>query len=166
MQTQAYFEDIQYHIKHELGKAKASIYIAVAWFTDEELFEILCRKTNDGVSVDLMLMDDEINNGSGIDYGRLGGQAFQTRASTNKTSANASSGYGKVWKINGANQNGILMHNKFCVIDGETVINGSYNWTNKAKQNHESITVIYEAPDLARQFIAEFNAIKEKHFGY
>lgn len=147
MTTQAYFEDIQHHIKHELSKAKSSIYIAVAWFTDNELFDILCHKAQNGLSIELMLMDDDINNGSGINYEKLAGK-------------NA-----KVWKISTTNENSNLMHNKFCVIDGETVINGSYNWTNKAKQNHESITVIYEATDLARQFISEFSAIKEKYFG-
>ena len=65
MITQAYFEDIQHHIKYELEKAKNSIYIAVAWFTDNELFDILCQKADKGVSVELMLMDDEINNGFG-----------------------------------------------------------------------------------------------------
>ena len=159
MITQAYFENIQYHIKLELEKAKNSIYIAVAWFTDGELFDILCRKAEDGVSVELMLMDDEINNGSGIDYGRLGVTPPQPSPWQGREKC------GKVWKIGGERSDGNLMHNKFCVIDGETVINGSYNWTNRAKQNYESITVIYEATDLARQFITEFGAIKEKYFG-
>ena len=80
MITQAYFEDIQYHIKKELIKAKFSIYIAVACFTDGELFDVLCRKAEDGVDVELMLMDDEINNWSGIKYGRLGVEARVTNA--------------------------------------------------------------------------------------
>jgi len=42
MQTQAYFEDIQRQIKIELREAKESIFVAVAWFTDPELFELLC----------------------------------------------------------------------------------------------------------------------------
>src|ERR1700690_433213 len=69
MITQAYFKDIQHHIKKELEKAKNTIYIAVAWFTDSELFEILCKKVKDGVSVELMLMNDWINNGSRINFG-------------------------------------------------------------------------------------------------
>jgi hypothetical protein len=39
MQTQAYFDDIQLHILHELRKASSSIHIAVAWFTDPDIFE-------------------------------------------------------------------------------------------------------------------------------
>ena len=191
MITQAYFEDIQHHIKKELNKATNSIYIAVAWFTDSELFDILCRKAEDGVSVELMLMDDDINRGSGIDYTRLSAISFQQSAKqTISINRDANSRHteksvqalagtsrqpndeartlrrtSRVWKISTAGENGNLMHNKFCVIDGETVINGSYNWTNRAKQNYESITVIYEATELAKQFITEFGNIKEKYFG-
>ena len=89
MITQAYFEDIQHHIKKELNKAKSSIYIAVAWFTDSELFEILCRKAEDGVSVELMLMDDNINRGSGINYSKLSAISIQQSAKVDKMTANS-----------------------------------------------------------------------------
>ena len=35
-----------------------------------------------------------------------------------------------------------LMHHKFCVIDRSTVITGSYNWSFRAQENEENITVI------------------------
>ncbi|MDR1897517.1 MAG: phospholipase D-like domain-containing protein [Prevotellaceae bacterium] len=56
------------------------------------------------------------------------------------------------------------MHNKFCVIDEEIVISGSYNWTNKAKQNHESITIIRDK-ELACQFLKEFKNMQVQYFG-
>ena len=34
------------------------------------------------------------------------------------------------------------MHNKFCLIDGITVISGSYNWTYGARLNKENVIVI------------------------
>ena len=49
-----------------------------------------------------------------------------------------------------------LMHNKFCVIDLEKVIHGSYNWTNKAQYNNETISIIdnrLEAKKFAEQFL-------------
>jgi len=109
MQTQAYFEDIQHYIKKELSKASQSIYIAVAWFTDNDLFKILCEKAASGIGVELIIMDDAINRRSGIDFNLPG---------NNKS---------KVWKIRSTKNDDTLMHNKFCIIDGETVINGSYN---------------------------------------
>jgi len=145
MQTQAYFENIQEQIIHELTKAKCSVVIAVAWFTDYELFNLICKLANQGVGIQLLLMNDEINNHCGIAYEQL------------KTVG------GKVWKIGNGN-NDSLMHNKFCVIDEQVVINGSYNWTNKAKQNYESITVIQDA-ELAYQFSCEFEQLKKQYFG-
>lgn len=53
MQTQAYFEDIQLQILHELRKASISIHIAVAWFTDPVIFAQLCQKAGSGVRVEL-----------------------------------------------------------------------------------------------------------------
>jgi len=82
MQTQAYFENIQNHILSEIEQAHSSIQLAVAWFTDENLFKALCGKARKGVAIELMIMSDEINNSCGINYDLL---------------CNAG---GKVWKIN------------------------------------------------------------------
>lgn len=143
MNTQAYFDNIQKYILEELKKSHHSVIVSVAWFTDSELFQSLCLKARQGIQVELMLMNDEINNDSSLNYDLL---------------VNAG---GKIWKISA---DGNLMHNKFCVIDKKTIINGSYNWTNKARQNHESITIIEDA-ELAIQFIQEFDKLKTKYFG-
>lgn len=143
-QTQAYFDDIQLHILHELGKATDSITIAVAWFTDSEIFELLCQKAQDGVSVKLLITNDQINAKSGLDYNRL-----RSLGAT-------------VEMIGSGGKKQPLMHNKFCVIDAETVITGSYNWTYMAQQHDENITIIKEASELAQQFIIEFNQILKR----
>jgi hypothetical protein len=146
MKTQAYFDNIQEYIKAELYLSKYSIKIAVAWFTDNELFNIIYNKAMQGITVELIIMNDDINNSCGIIFSELQNIG------------------GKVWLIGNNGESNTLMHNKFCVIDNKTVINGSYNWTNKAQRNHESITVV-EDEDLALQFITEFKHIKEKYFG-
>jgi len=147
MKTQAYFEKIHEVIKGEINKANKSLYIAIAWFTDDELFELLVEKANKGIIVELIILDDEINNQSRINYEQLNLKK------------------GKLWQISNNSRQKPLMHNKFCVIDEQTVINGSYNWTRKAKSNHESITVISESPELALDFLEEFKNIKDKYFG-
>jgi hypothetical protein len=147
MQTQAYFDDIQLHILHELRKAASSIHIAAAWFTDPDLFEQLCLKAGSGVRVELLIANDSINRKSGIPYNTL-------------------QDYGGMFMMVGDNKkNSTLMHNKFCVIDNETVITGSYNWSRKAQQNNENITVISEHPELAQQFLEEFESLVERHSG-
>lgn len=59
MKTQAYFENIQRKINNELEKSKNSIQIAIAWFTDAELFRTLCFKANQGITIELLLMNGE-----------------------------------------------------------------------------------------------------------
>lgn len=147
MHTQAYFDGIQLRILDELRKATTSIHIAVAWFTDPEIFEQLCQKAGSGVRVELIVVNDSINRKSGIEHERLRdlGGVFMMVGDKKKSSA--------------------IMHNKFCVIDGATVITGSYNWSRQAQQNSENITVISDHPELAQQFIQEFELIFDRHFG-
>jgi len=44
METQAFFEKIQDRIIEEILKAKSSIHIAVAWFTDNDIFNAIYKK--------------------------------------------------------------------------------------------------------------------------
>jgi hypothetical protein len=43
MQLQAYFCDIQQAITRHLETAQDEILAAVAWFTDREMFDVLCQ---------------------------------------------------------------------------------------------------------------------------
>lgn len=144
MQTQAHFENIQPQIIKELQTAKESIYVAVAWFTDPELFQLLCTKSGQGVKVNLLLLNDEINNHEnyGLDFGKLG----ETGGQVNLIGSTAE-----------------MMHNKFCVIDRSIVITGSYNWTRRARNNDENITITKNSDGLALDFITEFQRLKKKY---
>ncbi len=144
--VEAHFDNIKQVISDELKTAKHSVYVAVAWFTDKDLFQLLKQKSLSGVEIKLLILGDEINNNSGIDYAQLNG--------------NNSHAY-----IIASNDTSNLMHHKFCVVDGKTVITGSYNWSYKARQNDENITVTRDHAELASQFIAQFKNIVEKYFG-
>lgn len=142
MQTEALFEQIADRLSLELSQATDSIYIAVAWFTNVRLFDILVDKARQGVSVSLMVSNDFINRKSKIDYHRLNIAGS------------------KVMIGNGDQD---LMHNKFCVIDCYTVITGSYNWSYKAEKNHENITITKGDTLLARQFVDQFNKLLNRY---
>jgi hypothetical protein len=145
MITQAYFEDIQPRIIKELYNAKKSIFVAVAWFTDDELYSILCDKTKSGLTVSVLLLNDEINtSGFGLDLEKLKDVS------------------GEIHLIGSKDE---MMHNKFCVIDQETVITGSYNWTKKAQSNDENITITKGSKELATDFILEFQRLRKKYIG-
>ncbi len=44
----AYFDDIRQQILKELAKSQSSINVAVAWFTNHNLFDMLCNKIKEG----------------------------------------------------------------------------------------------------------------------
>ncbi len=139
--TQAYFDDIQLQILHEISKARVSVHIAVAWFTDLEIFDLLCKKAAEGVRVELLITKDSINRNSPIDYQQL-----------------VDAG-GMFMMVGDKKRRSTIMHNKFCVIDAITVINGSYNWSKQARENWENIVVIRNARQVAAQYLEEFENI-------
>lgn len=72
METQAHFEDIPHHIKKVLQEARYSLSLAVAWFTDPELYNELVRLAREGCEVEVLLTSDDINQGPyGLDFSRL-----------------------------------------------------------------------------------------------
>lgn len=144
MQTEAVFENIASRIIHEIQKAEKSIFIAVAWFTNQKIFNQLIEKARQGCNVELIISNDKINNNSAIDFKLL------------------KNSNGKIYKI--GNGDTELMHNKFCVIDYTTIITGSYNWSYKAEINFENIVVTYEDLSLAEQFVKQFQQIKQLYY--
>jgi len=55
------------------------------------------------------------------------------------------------------------MHHKFAIVDGHTVINGSFNWTRRAENgNKENIIIHRNVPSLASAFQAEFEGLWRK----
>jgi len=133
----AHFEEIQEQIIEQIESARFTVWIAAAWFTDKTIFNKLVSKKNQGVNVQLIIIDDSINKSSGINYEDV----FETYRIPE---------FGKYKNI---------MHNKFCVVDLRTVISGSYNFTNKAQFNHESITVV-NGRENAEKFAEEFIKLK------
>lgn len=132
-----YFGDIRKIILEHLREARFDIYVAVAWFTDRELFDILIEKSKQGLNVELTVIKDDINLGNGFDYKSFvenGGKLF--------------------WDNH---------HHKFCVIDREVVITGSYNWTYKASNRiqRENIIVIKDEKELIDKYSFEFRTLQK-----
>lgn len=146
MKSQAYFEKIHKQIEIRLLETQTSIRLAVAWLTDQKLFDIICEKARNGIKVELIIANHEINLESNIAFSKL------------KQNGGSLYWIGKGYKYEA------LMHNKFCIIDNRVLITGSYNWTQKAKSNHESITVIEEDDNLILDFNQEFEKIINKYF--
>jgi phosphatidylserine/phosphatidylglycerophosphate/cardiolipin synthase-like enzyme len=53
--------------------------------------------------------------------------------------------------------NKYVLHHKVFIIDDKTVITGSFNFSASAQDGNDENVVIITDPDLAAQYIAEFN---------
>lgn len=139
MQLQAHFQNIQRVIIDHLQNVQHEILVAVAWFTDREIFEVLCQKAQAGVHVSVALLGDDINQASGaLNFQRLRNLG------------------GKVTFLPSGSDGAPMMHHKFCVLDTTAVITGSYNWSKKAQSNDENITVVSDAPEFSTQYRQAF----------
>ena len=135
VQNEAHFEEIQNRILDALDNAKISIWVAMAWFTNEIIFNKLVEKRDGGVEIKLAIYDDVVNRKHGVDFSKLNHTLIKRV------------------------DNGGLMHDKFCIIDNQIVITGSYNWTNNAEfKNDENIT-IQKDPEQATLYSSEFKGL-------
>ncbi len=128
------FENIEGDIIDELQKAKFLIWVCVCWFTNEKLYAVLKQKKSEGVNVQVIIDDNEINDRA----------KFLSECNFDVYRVHMKSSYSN------------LMHDKFCVIDLITTIQGSFNWTTKANYNKESITITkgrVPANDFAEEFM-------------
>lgn len=137
-----YFQDIELHIINIIGKAQKRLLICVAWFTNETIGTQIIKKKD--IDVEIVIDDNEINRKC-INIKKLLTENI------------------KITFIKDLNKNYYLMHNKFCVIDNNIVITGSYNWTKNANTNDENISVISDKI-IAEHYSHEFRRIKDIDF--
>ena len=135
----AYFNHIQNEIKLILRKAETSIHVAMAWFTNEVLLDELISCLQRNVEVSLVLLDNPINwMPYAPDFNKLitaGGHLYI---------ADATIGF---------------MHHKFCVVDENFLITGSYNWTHYAESRNLENIVISDDHSLCKHFTGEFSKL-------
>lgn len=129
------FKNIEKKILDALDDAIATIDVSVAWFTNETLQKKLLEKKNEGCKVRVMTDANHTNQKHGVDL-----TPFE-------------------YKSIKAERNGI-MHHKFCVIDNNITIHGSYNWTTASEtKNNEEISVDKNDVKKASAYTKEFNRL-------
>ena len=143
-----YFKNHSKHIVKELLKARKEINIAVAWLTDNEIITTLAEQSRKGVKIEILISS------------RLFDKNFKRKQEI--TTLFLFHSKCEIYKIGEDDiVNGSLMHHKFCTIDYETVITGSYNWTRNASRNDEDIIIIKDI-DVASQYNKQFSEIKNR----
>ena len=138
--VECYFEHIGEEVVKKIISAKKSIKIAMAWFTNFDIFRVIKHKLESSdVEITLVTNNDLINNG------------------------------GYCLNLNELLCAGIkmylyeypdMLHHKFCIIDDELVMTGSYNWTFFSEAvNRENMLIIKDDDIIIDSFINEFNYI-------
>lgn len=125
------FDEIKDTIIQGIREAKYTIWIAVAWFTDKEIFEELILRQNEGIDIRVITSDEPTN--------RYLMDQLEENFNTVKV---PQQGYNR-------------LHDKFCIIDFEFVMHGSYNWSKAARMNEETLSTAIDR-DLVRKFSDEF----------
>lgn len=134
---EVYFENIESLIVTTINKANNYVFIAVAWLTNKTIINELLKISRRGIKIKILINNDEINDLN--IFKELHQHGVELR-STNK-----------------------LMHNKFCIIDGQILLNGSYNWTNKANHNSENLMRLYSL-EIINNFETEFLSLFNKAY--
>lgn len=143
--TNVYFNDLFNILHNHLIHATKSVKIAVAWIDFEmfyPIFELLKQKS---ISISIISDDNHINKKHKYEVYNL-----------------INSGMLKLIKM----PNYSIMHEKFCIIDDNCVLVGSYNWTYNASNNNFENLVYCDDSLVVQKFIFEFaqlnNVIYEK----
>lgn len=129
-----FFDQIKDTIIQGIRNAKYTIWVAVAWFTDKEIYNELIYRKKAGVNIRIITSDEQSNQYLMKELERdfevvkipLKGNYLSNR-----------------------------LHDKFCIIDLEFVMHGSYNWSKNARNNDETLATALDR-DFVRKFTDEF----------
>ena len=125
-------------ITARLAQAKQSIHFLAFSFTSDPIGSAMLARAKAGVSV------------AGV---------FEKTGSETQFSE-----YGKMRKAKLdvlQDGNPYVMHHKVIIIDGRTVIFGSFNFSNNADKDNDENLLIIDDPTLAQAFEAEFQRVRE-----
>ena len=119
-----------------IAAAKRSIRVLAFSFTSALMIDTLLERARAGVQVQVVL-ESQNATGQNAAFARLREAGLDVLLDGNCYN----------------------MHHKMLVIDEQTVITGSYNFTNSAERSNDENTVIVDDRDLAAAFTVEFGRV-------
>lgn len=135
----AHFESIYDHLTSALRQARFSVRICVAWMNPELYRHVLDGLIDRGVTIEIAYFNVMQNRKlkAYCDDRKITQYAVRPRFSRT------------------------FMHHKFCIIDDEILITGSYNWTKNAALGFENIIIADRELTLVKQFKHEYEDVRE-----
>ncbi|HLD39815.1 MAG TPA: phospholipase D-like domain-containing protein [Candidatus Nanoarchaeia archaeon] len=123
------------HVREELKKAEKTIHFMTFSFTHDGIANILLLKNLDGVEVKGVMEVKQISQFSVFD--RLSQNKIEVRKDGNKNN----------------------LHHKVFIIDGKTVVTGSFNPTANGDEHNDENVIIIEDAEIAHLFEQEFEKV-------
>tara|TARA_B100001093_G_scaffold386085_1_gene371968 strand:- start:243 stop:1055 length:813 start_codon:yes stop_codon:yes gene_type:complete len=136
-----YFENIRENILADLDKAKQVIWICMYLFTDYKIARKVLEKYREGLSVEIILQDDEINRR----------EELQSRYWNKIPSI--------LWWY--PKTDGGILHHKFCIIDGRVIWDGSFNFTHTAATKNKESYFTDKNVETVHKYADQFKKIKK-----
>lgn len=135
IENEVAFKENEGKVIDAINNAKVSILVAMAWFTNEKIKEALDKKRLEGLRIEIVIFKDGVNLAHGVDLSEFDYTVIR-------------------------GSKGGIMHNKFCVIDNQKVLTGSYNWTTNAEYKNDENVFITVDNDTATKYSIEFRRLK------
>jgi len=127
-------ENCSSYAEHQLRSAQTSVHCAFYDFRLDNLISALGDASTRGVDVKVVVDD------ANTQYIENASFAFKTDPANT------------------------MMHNKFCIIDGRTVLTGSFNPTSNCAFKNNNNFIVVNSPVLAKQYSAEFDEMWSGRF--
>ena len=144
-------------IRQQLEQAQRSIDLALFVFSAQELADVLALKRDQGVQI-RVLVDPGFAHRSYSEWLDLKGLAMADHRCRLEAGNNP---WEMPLKTVGTPRlaRGDKLHHKFAVIDGKTVITGSFNWSPAAAHTNDETLLVIHSSTLAAHFTREMDRL-------
>jgi phosphatidylserine/phosphatidylglycerophosphate/cardiolipin synthase-like enzyme len=120
-----------------LNNARSSIYFLSYSFTADPLSKAIQQRAKAGLTVAGVMDADQVRTNIGTEYDAFRMAGLDVRLDDEPG----------------------LMHHKVLIIDAQTVVMGSYNFTASAENNNDENLVVIVSPEIAAQYMQEFRRV-------
>jgi phosphatidylserine/phosphatidylglycerophosphate/cardiolipin synthase-like enzyme len=154
--TQSWSKSSNGLIGQNLSQSKQSIDLALFVFSEQKLVDILAEKQEQGVTIQGVFEPEFATRYYSEVLDMLGvAQSDRCKYETGNNPWSTPINTVGIAQL----PQGDKMHHKFAVIDGQTVITGSHNWSAAANEDNDENVLIIDNPTVAAHFLQEFDLL-------
>lgn len=119
-----------------MRSAQKTLDVCVFSLTNDTIARVLLTQHHAGKQVRLIVDDDQCNQ-QGADAMRLRRRGIHVRM----------------------DHSSFHMHNKFCIVDGVCLLNGSFNYTQAAARDNNENILVTNTPELVQAYVEQFEKL-------